>query len=138
MRKGLSREVVAEAALAVAHEESLERISIRQVAAHLGVVPSALYGHIEDRFDIYRAMAEVAYTRLAHTMALAAHDEPDPVERLRTILRTYYRFAAQDRLQFRVLTRFRPQFSNEWSSDQLPAGSSALEIITDAVHSTMN
>jgi len=138
MRPRLSRAAIAEAALEAARTSGIERVSVRQVASALDVVPSALYGHIADRDDLYRAIAEAAYDRLASRMSDAAASENDTVERLRAIVRAYYRFACEDPIRFRVMTRFRPQFGLEWSEDRVLAGTQAFNVVAGAVQAAMD
>jgi AcrR family transcriptional regulator len=48
-RAGLTREAVISAARAVADREGLERLSMRALASELGVMPNALYSHVNDK-----------------------------------------------------------------------------------------
>jgi TetR/AcrR family transcriptional regulator, tetracycline repressor protein len=48
-RAGLSREAVIAAARAVADREGLARLSMRTLAAELGVMPNALYSHVDGK-----------------------------------------------------------------------------------------
>jgi TetR/AcrR family transcriptional regulator, tetracycline repressor protein len=48
-RAGLSREAVISAARALADREGLERLSMRTLAAELGVMPNALYSHVNGK-----------------------------------------------------------------------------------------
>ena len=133
MRGRLSRSIVADAALEAARTNGIERVTLRHVAASLGVVPTALYGHVADRDDLYRAIAQAAYGRLAAAMSQAATGEDDPVERVRKIVRAYCVFGSEDRVRFRIMTRFRPQLTPTWTDDQLPAGNAAYEVVASAV-----
>ncbi len=56
MRRGLTRERVIEAALAVADADGLEAVTIARLAADLGVRPPSLYNHIAGREDLLRAL----------------------------------------------------------------------------------
>jgi TetR/AcrR family transcriptional regulator, tetracycline repressor protein len=51
-RAGLSREAVIAAARAVADREGLERLSMRSLAAELGVMPNTLYSHVADKSEL--------------------------------------------------------------------------------------
>jgi AcrR family transcriptional regulator len=54
----LKRERVLDAALAVAEREGLQRLSMRQVAAELGVSPMALYRHVRNKDDLLDGLVE--------------------------------------------------------------------------------
>lgn len=54
----LSRELIAEAAIAVADEEGLEAVSMRRVAQRLEVGTMSLYHHVRDKQALWTAMAD--------------------------------------------------------------------------------
>jgi AcrR family transcriptional regulator len=56
--KGVTRERVASAAAAVLDESGIERLSMRQVAVRLGVVPMALYNHVRSKEDLLALLAD--------------------------------------------------------------------------------
>jgi TetR/AcrR family transcriptional regulator, tetracycline repressor protein len=51
-RAGLSREAVISAARAVADRDGLERLSMRSLAAELGVMPNTLYSHVASKNEL--------------------------------------------------------------------------------------
>ncbi len=57
------------AAIALADADGLDAVSMRRVAAALGVVPMALYNHVEHKDDLLDAMVEAV---------VAAYPPPDP------------------------------------------------------------
>ncbi|EST20052.1 TetR/AcrR family transcriptional regulator [Streptomyces roseochromogenus] len=82
-RTPLSRERVVEAAFTVLDRQGLDRLSMRQVAAELGVAVSALYAHVRSKDDLL----ELMYTRLFDGFEMP---EPDP-ERWQEQVRDYAR-----------------------------------------------
>jgi AcrR family transcriptional regulator len=63
-RRTLSREAIADAAMAILEREGLDALTMRGVAAALGTGPASLYAHVEDKEDLIsicvdRAVAEV-------------------------------------------------------------------------------
>ncbi|MFJ9865855.1 TetR/AcrR family transcriptional regulator [Streptomyces sp. NPDC101165] len=82
-RAPLSRERVVEAAFTVLDRQGLDGLSMRQVAAELGVTVSALYAHVRSKDDLL----ELMYTRLFDGFELP---EPDP-ERWQEQVRDYAR-----------------------------------------------
>lgn len=54
----LSRSRVVRAAIALADAEGLEAVSMRRLAAELGVVPMALYKHVASKGDLVTAMID--------------------------------------------------------------------------------
>jgi AcrR family transcriptional regulator len=64
-RDRLSREKVLTAAVALTDEHGLESVSMRRLAAELGVVPMALYKHVADKQALLDGMADTALGELA-------------------------------------------------------------------------
>jgi AcrR family transcriptional regulator len=58
-RTPLSRERVLRAAIALADEAGVEPLSMRQLAAQLGVVPMALYKHVANKEELLDGMVDV-------------------------------------------------------------------------------
>lgn len=54
----ISRSQVLDATLALAEEKGLQAVSMRAVAARLGVTPMALYRHVRDKDDLLDALVE--------------------------------------------------------------------------------
>jgi AcrR family transcriptional regulator len=69
----LSRETVAEHALKLADTEGLDSVTIRRLAAELGVTPMALYWHFKNKDELYLGIVDHAMTRVK-----ATRDPSDP------------------------------------------------------------
>lgn len=79
-REQLSRDAVVRTALGLADAEGLEAVSIRRVAAELGVTPMALYWHVANKDELLAAMGDSLYDDL--------HVELDPAQPWSTRLRS--------------------------------------------------
>ncbi|MEU6556997.1 TetR/AcrR family transcriptional regulator [Streptomyces sp. NPDC046915] len=96
-RTPLSRERVVEAAFTVLDRQGLDGLSMRQVAAELGVAVSALYAHVSSKDDLL----ELMYTRL-----FTGFEMPEPApERWREQVRDYARSARHRLLSHRDMAR---------------------------------
>lgn len=58
-RRGLTRDAIVARALELGNAEGLEAVSLRRLAADLGVTPMALYRHVRDKQDLVNAMTEL-------------------------------------------------------------------------------
>ncbi|MFC0598824.1 TetR/AcrR family transcriptional regulator [Streptomyces palmae] len=96
-RAPLSRERVVEAAFVVLDRQGLDGLSMRQVAAELGVAVSALYAHVNSKDDLL----ELMYARLFDGFRVP---DPDP-ERWQELVRDYARFGRQRLLAHRDMAR---------------------------------
>ncbi|MGW2705993.1 TetR/AcrR family transcriptional regulator [Streptomyces sp. NPDC001340] len=96
-RAPLSRERVVEAAFTVLDRQGLDGLSMRQVAAELGVTVSALYAHVSSKDDLL----ELMYTRLFDGFEMP---EADP-ERWQEQVRDYARSGRQRLRSHRDMAR---------------------------------
>jgi TetR/AcrR family transcriptional regulator, tetracycline repressor protein len=63
-RPKLSKATVVERGLALADAEGLEAVTIRRLAAELGVTPMALYWHFRNKDELLMGLAEAVWTEL--------------------------------------------------------------------------
>jgi TetR/AcrR family transcriptional regulator, tetracycline repressor protein len=70
-RVPLTRERIVDAAFVVLDRDGLDKLSMRQVAAELGVAVSALYVHVDDKDELF----ELMYNRMFDDAELP---DPDP------------------------------------------------------------
>ncbi|WP_280307607.1 TetR/AcrR family transcriptional regulator C-terminal domain-containing protein [Nocardia neocaledoniensis] len=62
--KTLSARRIAEAAVAVADAEGLDAITMRRLAAELGVAPMAAYRHVANKDEVLELMVDLAYSEI--------------------------------------------------------------------------
>ncbi|GAB3164748.1 TetR/AcrR family transcriptional regulator [Microbispora hainanensis] len=96
-RVPLTRERIVDAAFTVLDREGYDRLSMRQVAAELGVAVSALYVHVRDKDDLLQLM----YTRMFEGYDVP---EPDP-EHWREQVKDFARQARERMLSHRDLPK---------------------------------
>jgi AcrR family transcriptional regulator len=89
-RRGLTVERVVEAALEVADAHGIEAVSLRRLAATLGVTPMAIYRHVRNKSHLLDLMAE----RLLEQIDIAADATTTWQDRLRRLLGSYQSVAA--------------------------------------------
>lgn len=85
-RKRLTREAVLAAALAIADAEGAEALSMRRVAAALGVEAMSLYNHVSGRADLETGLLDLVWGEVD-----LAHDAADWREGLRRICGSAHR-----------------------------------------------
>jgi AcrR family transcriptional regulator len=83
LRETLSRDRIAQEALALIDEEGLEAFSMRRLGARLGVEAMALYHHFPNKGELLDAVVD----RLVDEVELPTRGAP--LERLRTCIRSY-------------------------------------------------
>lgn len=63
-RAPLSRERIAEAALALGNADGLDALSMRKVGASLGVEAMSLYNHVSNKDDLLDAVGDLLYSQV--------------------------------------------------------------------------
>lgn len=135
-RPTLTREGVVEAARVLIEADGLDKVSLRRLAATLGVTAPALYAYVEDKGDLLRAVAEAAFAEITDRFeAIAA---TDPIERLRAFSRAYVGFAVERPELFRTLFLFPPELGvGEPTGQELPAATRAFDVPLRAIDDAM-
>jgi AcrR family transcriptional regulator len=86
-RTRLTRDAVAERALALADKSGLDALTIRKLATELGVTPMALYWHFRGKEELLEGIAERVWEEVDLTVDRAA----PWTEQMRTLLESFLR-----------------------------------------------
>lgn len=97
----LRTELVAAARRLLSTAESAAHVSVRAVAADVGVSPVAIYLHFTDKQDLLDAVTREVFLELDDTLDIARGAIPDPVVRLCEQGLRYVRFALEHRYHYR-------------------------------------
>lgn len=89
------RERLCEAAERLFAERGLEGVTMRQLAAELGVSPMTPYRYFKDKDEILAAIRAQGFNRFADALEKAATTTSDPVERSRVMGEAYLGFALE-------------------------------------------
>jgi AcrR family transcriptional regulator len=134
-RAGLSRAAIVAAAREMVAADGLDALSLRRVAAMLGVTAPALYAYVDDKLDLLRGVAEFEFERL--TARFDAIESTDPMVRLREQAIAYVEHARADPALFHVMFVFRPDWAPQPAADELPAASKAFAVGAAAIDDAM-
>ncbi len=99
----LRGEIVAAASSLLAELGDANQLSIRAVAAAVGVTPPSIYRHFADKQALLVAVLDERWAELHRSLAEAAAGVEDPFEALRRICLAYLRFAEDHPGHYRVL-----------------------------------
>jgi AcrR family transcriptional regulator len=95
-REATRREILA-TAWEIAHESGLISVTLREIAARIGMQPPSLYSHFASKNAIYDAMFGQAWRDFHAVLEKEAASLPaDPRGRLLALASTYFNFAASD------------------------------------------
>ena len=84
--QGVTRDAILDAALALLDEDGDAGLTMRSLAARLGVTPMSLYHHVTDRAGLLRALSD----RLYGGVLQGVDEAGGPVEGIRMVLTRYY------------------------------------------------
>lgn len=134
-RDHLTRAAIVTAAHDLVVADGLEGMSLRRVAAVLGVTAPALYAYVDDKHDLLEAVATREFERLIDR--LEAIEATDPLERVRGFARAYIEHARSEPALFQVLFLFRPQWSPAAPMDEHSAATRAFVFAATTVEAAM-
>lgn len=109
MATTLTRQSVIDAARACIVADGLEAVSLRKLAASLGVTAPALYAYVDDKRDLLRGVAELEFQSLAARFEQI--DDADPVDRMRQMSHAYVEQALAQPELFRTMFQFSPDLA---------------------------
>lgn len=133
-RAPLQREAIIASARALLVDGGLEQLTLRRLASSLGVTAPALYGHVADKADLLRALAEDEFDDLQ--ARFDAIEVTDPIERIRALNRAYADQARENAELFRVMVLFPPDIggaSGPPEELELPAATKVFTAAADTV-----
>jgi AcrR family transcriptional regulator len=131
MRQPLTREAIATAARDILVTEGLHAVSLRRVAASLGVTAPALYAHVIDKRDLLQGIVEREIDELIERFARAGGDSP--LARLRAMAIAYVEYGLQNPDLFRAMFLFRPELTNEPRADEPALACKVYDAFLDGV-----
>lgn len=110
-RREAARTEILDHAWAAAREHGLAALTLRDVAARVGMRAPSLYTHFDSKHAIYDAMYGQAWAEAAEVFA-AVEVPPEPRARLRSIARTFFEYAAVDLARHQLMNiRAIPDFT---------------------------
>lgn len=108
-------------------------VSVRCIAAEVGVSPPAIYRHFHDKASVLFAVCERHFVALDDAMVTAEAAAADPLDALRARGQAYARFGLSNPQHYRILFMGRPGAApHDWSAERL-AASAAFAHQVDAV-----
>ncbi len=132
MRPPLSRAAIVAATREIVVKAGVDSVSLRRVAAALGVTAPALYAHVSHKRDLLQAVAEAEFEALIKRFE--AVSDPEPLDRMRSYSRAYIDHARANPELFRVMFLFQPQLSVATpTGSELPAATKAFAMPATAV-----
>jgi AcrR family transcriptional regulator len=134
----LRDEILAAAERLLVDSGDQSALSIRAIAAAVGVTPPSIYLHFADRTDLLFAVCERHWAQLAAAMDDAAAGADDPLERIRRRGEAYVRFGLENPEHYRVLMMRRPDQTPDRFTDERLATTAGLEVVAADLRAAMD
>lgn len=114
-------------------------VSIRMITDAVGVSAPSLYRHFADKDALMFAVCERQFRRMEDAIGAAVDGIEDPVERLRTMGKTYVAFGVGHPEQYRVLlmTKGGEYTPDDFENGTMP-GIAAFTMLLDAVQACID
>ncbi len=122
----LREEILAAAERILIQTNDQSALSIRAIAAAVGVTPPSIYLHFADRNDLVFAVCERHAEQLERTMDEAAEGVEDPWERIRRRGHAYLRWGLDNPEHYRILMMSRPDQTPDRFVDERLADTAGL------------
>jgi AcrR family transcriptional regulator len=127
----LRDEILAAAERMLIETNDQAALSIRAIAAAVGVTPPSIYLHFADRNDLVFAVCERHAEKLDQAMADAAAGVEDPWERLKRRGYAYLRWGLENPEHYRIIMMSRPDRTPERLLDERLADTAGLAPAAD-------
>jgi len=136
----LRRELLVSALGLLSEAKHPDDVSIRAIARHTGVSPTAAYRHFVDRDDLVYAAIGLAFEEFTDALAAEVATATDPFDALAAAGRAYRTYALEERGRYRVL------FSNPMpcpdattaTDDEIEVGEMAFEMLVGLVQACLD
>jgi AcrR family transcriptional regulator len=122
----LRDEILAAAEKILIETNDQSALSIRAIAAAVGVTPPSIYLHFADRNDLVFAVCERHAAHLEQAMTDAVDGVEDPWERIRRRGYAYLRWGLSNPEHYRILMSSRPDHTPERLLDERLADTAGL------------
>jgi AcrR family transcriptional regulator len=122
----LRDEILAAAERILIETNDQAALSIRAIAAAVGVTPPSIYLHFADRNDLVFAVCERHAEKLDQAMADATEGIDDPWERIRRRGHAYLRWGLANPEHYRILMMSRPDATPDRLLDERLADTAGL------------
>ncbi len=92
----IRQDQIAQAALSLIGSHGLKALSVARVARQVGLVPSAIYRHFENKEQLVGSVLDLIHDRLCANVEAVHAEVADPLEQLRRLLMRHIRLIREN------------------------------------------
>ncbi len=130
----LRQDILEAAARLLVESGDEEKVTIRAVAADVGVSPPSVYLHFPDKDTLIFEVCEHLFAALDQAVESASAGLDDPFDRMRARGLAYARFGVEHPEQYRVLFMQKPESAPEgFGSEQLMESAAFAHLLANVV-----
>ncbi len=130
----LRQDILDAAARLLVESGDEEKVTIRAVAADVGVSPPSVYLHFPDKDTLIFEVCQQLFAALDHAVESATGGLDDPFDRMRARGLAYARFGVEHPEQYRVLFMQKPESAPEgFGSEQLMESAAFAHLLENVV-----
>ncbi|TFH41324.1 MAG: TetR/AcrR family transcriptional regulator, partial [Chrysiogenales bacterium] len=97
------RDAIIEAAVAIIHKSGFQMLTMRKIAARMGMSASNLYNYFANKDEIYITILIRGFRLLHDELIQVTEGEPDPLERAKRFISTYLAFGIQNYHYYEIM-----------------------------------
>lgn len=120
-REAMRRRIL-DAAKQLFVREGFDNVSMRRIASRIEYSPAALYRYFKNKREILSVLREEGFVRLVAQQEASRQACPDPLERLRTGMAKYIRFALAEPDHYQLMFSFdcgQVDMQGEWAASSI-------------------
>lgn len=122
---GNLKQALIEAYLELLQEQAAEKISLRKLASHVGVAPTAAYNHFRDKVELIVAVKTRCLFHFAEYLEQSVQHQKSPHDRIRDLGKAYFQYSVEHAQYFSIL--FSTEVPDEYITEELIAGGMRAE-----------
>lgn len=122
---GNLKQALIAAYLEMLQSQPAEKISLRKLAAHIGVAPTAAYNHFKDKIELVIAVKIRCLFHLGDYLENSVSKQSSPHERIRDLGKAYFQYSLQHAQYFNII--FSTEVPDEYVTEELIAGAMRAE-----------
>jgi len=114
-------------------EEGYQNLSMRKIAADIGISATSIYLHFENKDHLVHTLMEISISRLNNQLEEVASQTADPVRRLGDFARTYVDFALSNPSEYQIIYEVNSDQLSRYPKEKFRKARKGYELLTQTI-----